>query len=142
MKIATDACAEGDSKEVEKAEQNRFCKDVIANPDRLKNLDLKQYFQQLEMTNMGNMRAIIEQIINEFKAPFADPRQMRLPTKQAISNERLFYLLIDESPNTFKRGLVVTATVTKVLDTKAICRLENGVSAIIPSTAILEDTND
>jgi len=41
MKIATDACAESDGKEVDKAEQNRFCKDVIANPERLKNLDLK-----------------------------------------------------------------------------------------------------
>jgi len=35
----------------------------------------------------------------------------------------------------------VTATVSTVLDTKAICRLENGLNAIIPSTAILEDTN-
>lgn len=41
MKIATDACAEDDGKEVEKAEQNLRCKEVIAHPDRLKNLDLK-----------------------------------------------------------------------------------------------------
>jgi len=62
-----------------------------------------------------------------------------MPTKQAISNERLFYLLIDESPLTFKKGLIVTATVSKVLETKAICRLENGLSALIPATAFSED---
>jgi len=30
MKIATDAFAEDDSREVEKAEQNRMCKEIIS----------------------------------------------------------------------------------------------------------------
>ncbi len=146
MKIATDAFAEDDSREVEKAEQNRMCKEIISQPERLKHLDLKQYFQQLEMTNMGNMHTIIEQIISEFNNPFKDPRQARIPgipnKSPSISNERLFYLLIDETPRTFKKGLIVTATVTKVLDTKVICRLENGLNAIILQQAILEDSNE
>jgi len=43
MKIATDACADASaSQEVpEKTQQNKFCRDVIANPRRLENLDLK-----------------------------------------------------------------------------------------------------
>jgi hypothetical protein len=49
MKIATDACfrSEGleDQKEVEKPEQMRKCKEVIARPAQLKNLDLKAYYQ-------------------------------------------------------------------------------------------------
>jgi ribosomal protein S1 len=49
--------------------------------------------------------------------------------------------LIDETTRTFKKGLIVTATVTKVFDNKVICRLENGLNAIIPEEAILEDTN-
>jgi len=56
-----------------------------------------------------------------------------------MSNERLFYLLIEESKRTFKRGLIVTATVTKVFDSKAICRLDNGLNAIIQSSAILDE---
>jgi transcriptional accessory protein Tex/SPT6 len=95
---------------------------------------------------MGNMRTIIEQIISEFNNPFKDPRQARIPgitnKSPSISNERLFYLLIDETPRTFKKGLIVTATVTKVLDTKVICRLENGLNAIILQQAILEDSNE
>ena len=60
-----------------------------------------------------------------------------------MSNERLFYLLIEESKRTFKRGLIVTATVTKVFDSKAIARLDNGLSAIVQSTAVLDEgSND
>lgn len=56
MKIATDACFSSDgvedNKEVDKTEQNRKCKEVIAKPTNfLKNLNLKAYYQQLDMTN-------------------------------------------------------------------------------------------
>ena len=94
------------------------------------------------MTGRANYKVIITQINQEFAKPFADPREPRTPTKTNISNEKLFYLLIDESRRTFKKGMIVTATVSKVFDTKAICRLENGLNAIIPSAAILEDSND
>jgi hypothetical protein len=51
-----------------------MCKIVLLKPQNLKNLDLKAYFAQLDMTDQGNRRVAIEHIINEFKAPFADPR--------------------------------------------------------------------
>ena len=72
--------------------------------------------------------------------PFGDPRKYRTLENNNMSNERLFYLLIEESKRTFKRGLIVTATVTKVLKSKAICRLDNGLNAIIQASAILEET--
>ena len=56
-----------------------------------------------------------------------------------MSNERLFYLLIEESRRAFKRGIIVTATVSKVFDSKAICRLDNGLNAIVHSSAILDE---
>lgn len=145
MKIATDACnrsdgfdENGSQRDVDKTEQNRRCKEVIARPQNLKNLDLKAYYAQLDLTNQGNMRIAIDHIIEEFRAPFADPRQARTLTNLAISDERLFYLLIDESRRTFKRGLVVTATVSNVLESKAICRLENGLNATIIKEKILD----
>ena len=48
-------------------------------------------------------------------------------------------MLIDESPRTFKKGMIITATVSRVLESKAICRLDNGLSAIIYATTILEE---
>ena len=59
-------------------------------------------------------------------------------TNLSITDERLFYLLIDESKRTFKRGLVVTATVSNVLESKVICRLENGLNATIIKEKILD----
>lgn len=146
MKIASDACygAEGmDGQEVEKTDQILKCKEVIARPSQLKNLDLKTYYQQLAMSNQGNMCSSIDLIIEEFKAPFADPRQPRSLTNPGISNERLFYMLIDESKRTFKRGLVVTGTVSAVLEQRVICKLENGLTATIVKEKILDaDSNE
>jgi transcriptional accessory protein Tex/SPT6 len=90
------------------------------------------------MTNQGNMRLVIDMIIEELQKPFGDPRQPRTLTNLSISDERLFYLLIDESKRTFKRGLVVTATVSNVLESKVICRLENGLNATIIKEKILD----
>lgn len=95
------------------------------------------------MTNQGNLRVIFDHIIDEFKAPFADPRQYRTYDKLVITDDKLFYLLIDESKRTFKKGLIVTATVNNVIDTKAICRLENGLTATIIREKILDqDRNE
>ena len=63
------------------------------------------------MTGKGNMKFVLKQIIEELKAPFADPRSVRTLTSKHIDNKKLFYMLIDESERTFKRGLIVTATV-------------------------------
>ena len=85
---------------------------------------------------------MVEKIITELTNPFKDPRRFRTPDQVNISNEKLFYLLIDEQKRTFKRGLIVTATVSKVLDSKVICRLDNGLSAIILSSNLIsENTN-
>lgn len=84
------------------------------------------------------MKILVDMIIKEFTAPFKDPRELRMATKTTFGNQKLFYMLIDESPRIFKRGVIVTATVTKVLDKKAICKLENGLNAIINAGDILE----
>jgi len=83
MKIATDACngsenlPDNEQQEIDKTEQNSNCKEVILRPSHLKNLDLKAYYHQLDMSNQGNMRIVIDLIIEEFRAPFKDPRQAR-----------------------------------------------------------------
>lgn len=132
-KIACDACqVEGEAAEIDQAAKHRMLKEVIMNPSKLSRLDMKGYYKQLEVTGRSNYKYVVEQIIKEFSEPFKDPRTYRSPTSTNMKNERLLYLLIDESKRTFKCGMIVTATVNKVLDTKAICRLDNGLTAIIP----------
>lgn len=54
----------------------------------------------------------------------------------------MFYSLIDETQRTFKRGMIVSATVVRVfegsnpnadrkMDSRILCRLENGLDANI-----------
>lgn len=139
LTIASDACAtDGQAQETDQSAKLRNLKEVIMNPSKLARLDMKGYFKQLEISGRSNYKYVIEQMIKEFTEPFKDPRVFRSPTSINIKNERLLYLLIDESKRTFKTGIIVTATVNKVLDTKAICRLDNGLTAIIPSAKILE----
>ena len=87
------------------------------------------------------MKIVIQHIIDEFRAPFKDPRQYRSPNN-LIKNEDLFYLLIDETERTFKLGQIVTATVTRVIgDIKIICRLENSLNAVINKSKIFEQNS-
>jgi len=93
------------------------------------------------MTNQGNMRIVIEHILKEFRNPFEDPRHLR-SSNYKIPKEKLFYLLIDETERTFKKGLIVTATVTKVIESKLICKLENGLIAIVGKDKIFEPNSN
>ena len=102
---------------------------------------MKAYRDELTRNDQNHYLKIFDKIIAEFSDPFKDPRPLRSHQKQNMENERLFYLLIEESKRSFKKGLIVTATVTKVLDSKAICRLDNGLNAIIQSSYILDDND-
>lgn len=118
-------------------------REIMANPIKLKSLDLKLYESELMRNERQSLFKIIQKVIDELNNPFGDPRDYRCMSEQNMSNERLFYLLIEESKRSFKEGLMVTATVTKVFDSKAICRLDNGLSAIIMSSKILDhDSNE
>lgn len=77
------------------------------------------------------MIILLETIFEEIQYPFRDPRKYRTPEKLHITPEKLFYMLIDESERTFKRGQIVTATVTKVLENMVLCKLDNGLDATI-----------
>ena len=80
--------------------------------------------------------------MDELSDPFKDDRHYRSELNNDMPDKRLFYLLIDETKRTFMEGLIVTATVTKPDVSKAFCRLDNGLNAIIMSTNILEDDDD
>lgn len=78
-------------------------------------------------------------LIKEFCYPFKDPRDQaaRNFTDQQLSSLELFYCLIDETEQTFKQGMIVSATVIKVyqpndqMPARIQCRLENGLDANI-----------
>lgn len=85
LKVACDVLY--NQQEVEdKYQQYRAVKEVIMNPRKLRDLDIKQYSDELEKTGKSNMLPILDIIISEFERPFADPREFRSPNKQTITN--------------------------------------------------------
>ena len=75
--------------------------------------------------------------MEELRCPFRDPRPYRTE-KNKIPLTDLFYMLIEESKRTFKKGVIVTATVIQPLPSKAKCRLDNGLTAFILSSDFQE----
>ena len=49
----------------------------MANPARLKSLDLKTYNDELVRNNQQHLLKIIDKIIKELSQPFGDPRELR-----------------------------------------------------------------
>ena len=88
------------------------------------------------------MTILLDYINEEFKHPFRDPREYRVPSKLHINKEQLFYMLIDESERTFRKGIIVTATVTKVMTKFLICKLDNGVDAKVRDNDIENNAQD
>lgn len=83
----------------------------------------------------------INMVIEDLSYPFKDFREdktlIRTFENYKFSNQELFYCLIDETERTFKRGMIISATVTRVIPprppapSKIICRLENGLDAVV-----------
>jgi hypothetical protein len=85
------------------------------------------------------MLYLLDMIMDEFQHPFKDPRNPRTALNPGMSNEQLFYHLIDESYRTFKRGTIVTATVFRIKEgaVPILCRLDNGLDAVIRKEDLL-----
>ena len=87
------------------------------------------------------MISFIDNILEELRHPFRDPRRYRdFNTK--VDPLQLLYWLIDETERTFKRGIIVNATVVKVLDKKILCKLDNGLDGIINKEDIGSSENE
>jgi hypothetical protein len=60
------------------------------------------------------MASLIDMIVEEMKQPFKDPRAFR--SKIEIVPTKLLLMLIEETEQTFKRGIIVTAQVIRVIE--------------------------
>ena len=121
----------------------------MSNPEKLKEVHAK--LTATIKQNPGNtITKVLEKVVQELRSPFKDCRDLRYysvnssgkDVQSEMDKKRLFYLLIEESERTFKRGLIVTATVSKVLASMAICRLDNGLSAIVRESDLPDSSRD
>lgn len=142
--IATDcimdeasAAAQRDLKRVDGAALEK----ILRNPSLLNKFNEEKWREQLDKTNQESPKFLVDFAIQELTHPFKDPR---LPHKD-LSNEKLFYLLMGETKQTFYEGMIVSATVMRVNTSNSgrmgmvRCKLENGMDASIRPDDIADD---
>lgn len=84
--------------------------EILENPDKLKDLDLDAFAQELERTGFGNKSITLYDIREELESRYRDKRMPYEPP----SKEVLFDMLTKESAETFYTGKMVSATVTGI----------------------------
>eukprot|EP00826_Nyctotherus_ovalis_P035984 TRINITY_DN3143_c0_g5_i1.p1 TRINITY_DN3143_c0_g5~~TRINITY_DN3143_c0_g5_i1.p1 ORF type:complete len:1087 (+),score=289.66 TRINITY_DN3143_c0_g5_i1:179-3439(+) len=142
-KIATDCIMENASSKEFIAQRGSgvALERILRDPSRLSRVNMEKYEEQLDKSNLGNAKLLVDFVIQELRHPFKDPR---LPHKD-LSNKKLFYLLIGETKQSFYEGMIVSATVIRVNNSNSgrigpvKCKLENGMDAFIRSDDIADD---
>jgi transcriptional accessory protein Tex/SPT6 len=77
VKIARDTSqGEGDDQN-DKVSQIHQLREIMANPGKLKSLDLNAYHTELIRNNQQHLLKLIDKIIKELSNPFGDPRDNR-----------------------------------------------------------------
>ena len=133
--------------DVEEYKKQAAVVDLIRDSEKLKEFSEGQYKEELKKLDnpqIAQLTYIYHTIMEELLHPFIDPREakeiVRTRFDEKFSNEELFYCLIDETERTFKRGMIVSATVVRVLNDmngdqnkgpRILCKLENGLDANI-----------
>ncbi|KOX79279.1 Transcription elongation factor SPT6 [Melipona quadrifasciata] len=102
-KMAVDALEYDD----EDANPAGALEEILESPERLKDLDLDAFAEELERQGFGNKCVTLYDIRAELNCRYKD---LRVPY-QSPSAERLFDILTKETPETFYVGKLVLATV-------------------------------
>lgn len=109
-KMAVDALEYDD----EDANPAGALEEILEAPDRLKDLDLDAFAEELERQGFGNKSITLYDIRAELNCRYKDLRQ----EYAAPNPEELFDMLTKESPETFYIGKMVLATVTGITHRK------------------------
>jgi len=133
-KIVEDACEDEQEKN-----KRLFIAKVMKNEKLLDKFDIKKYKEDLEKAQRYDVKFMVDFVLSELRAPFKDPRQK----SHELVNEELFYLLMNETKQTFFEGMLVSATILKAyMNEKVICKLENGMDAYILKADLIDDDSE
>ncbi|XP_071876068.1 transcription elongation factor SPT6 isoform X1 [Bombus fervidus] len=84
--------------------------EILESPERLKDLDLDAFAEELERQGFGNKCITLYDIRAELNCRYKD---LRIPY-QSLNSEKLFDVLTKETPETFYVGKLVLATVVGI----------------------------
>uniref|UniRef100_A0A8C7N0I6 Transcription elongation factor SPT6 n=1 Tax=Oncorhynchus kisutch TaxID=8019 RepID=A0A8C7N0I6_ONCKI len=107
-KMAVDALEYDES--AEDANPAGALEEILENPERLKDLDLDAFAEELERQGYGNKGITLYDIRAELSCRYKD---LRVPYR-APNTEEVFNLLTKETPETFYIGKLITSVVTGI----------------------------
>ncbi|KRY89558.1 Transcription elongation factor SPT6 [Trichinella pseudospiralis] len=85
--------------------------EILESPERLKDLDLDAFAEELQRQGFGNKNITLYDIRAELNHRYKDLRALYHPP----TREQLFYMLIKETPRTFGPGKLIMARVLNVV---------------------------
>ncbi|KAL0973192.1 hypothetical protein UPYG_G00200120 [Umbra pygmaea] len=107
-KMAVDALEYDES--AEDANPAGALEEILENPERLKDLDLDAFAEELERQGYGNKGITLYDIRAELSCRYKDLRA----TYRGPNTEEIFNLLTKETPETFYIGKLITSVVTGI----------------------------
>ncbi|XP_055514099.1 transcription elongation factor SPT6 isoform X2 [Leucoraja erinacea] len=107
-KMAVDALEYDES--AEDANPAGALEEILENPERLKDLDLDAFAEELERQGYGNKGITLYDIRAELSCRYKD---LRIPCR-APNSEEIFNMLTKETPETFYIGKLITCNVTGI----------------------------
>ena len=103
--------------------------EIIRHPDKLNILDINEYINKqrevLGNTEFEYVKFTIKLIKEELTSPFHDPRKEKIE----LNATQIFHLLIGDE--NFCKGMIVVATVTRIVDEHIHCKLQNNLLGIL-----------
>jgi transcription elongation factor SPT6 len=146
MKMAMDALDIEDDDE-EKVQSS--VEDAMKAPERLDELDLIAYADELEKRNIGKKHNTLNRIRKELKDPYKDPRNPFIDLSDTSApdaeyrRDKLFEYITGESNEAFRKGTIVTVMLQRPVEDRGSrndqdenipryhCVLENGLRGIV-----------
>lgn len=132
-------------------EANDAVREVFEHPNILDSIDKEVFIKSIREAMAGTENADsdigehLQHLLIELRSPFKDPREIRRGSF-IDNNLTLLYQLIDENPTSFRKGTIVTATVSKLPQrdnhSMVICRLENGLTGTIERNNVSNDPSE
>ncbi|ORX89548.1 transcription elongation factor Spt6 [Basidiobolus meristosporus CBS 931.73] len=130
-KMAADAMEidEEDLRDYDSASQH--VAELMKNePDKLNDLILDDYADELERRFHTPKRMILNAIKKELQGPYQDERR----PFAALSEDDIFTMLTGETDETLCPGMIIPVEVARIRDRMAFCRLDSGIEGVIGIT--------
>ncbi|EMR10052.1 hypothetical protein PNEG_01805 [Pneumocystis murina B123] len=137
-KMAADAL-ELDEEDVEEYDSSGGVVAYLMNddPDKLSDLILEEYAEQLEKAFQQLKRNTLETIRDELQNPYEELRK----DYKDITDQEIFTMLTGETPESLKPGSVIPVTVKKIGSKHVTVRLNCGIDGNISSSQVTDNYN-